>query len=109
MPPATNRQILEELLESDRENTMRHMTGFEQLWLEEGIAKGRAEGRAEVRGAVEEAINILLRTKFGAAAEDLIPVVRRLADLEQLRAALRSIESAATVDDVRRALPQNGN
>jgi hypothetical protein len=101
MPPAANRQILDELLESDQENTMRHITGFEQLWLEEGMAKGRA--------AVEEAIEILLRTKFGPAAEDLLPEIRRLGDIDQLRAALRSIESAATVDDVRRALPQNGN
>jgi hypothetical protein len=101
MPPAENRKILDELRESDQEGTMRHMTGFEQLWLEEGAAKGRA--------AVEEAIDVMLRMKFGPAAQDLIPEIRRLADLDQLRAALRSIESAATVDDVRRALPQNGN
>jgi hypothetical protein len=64
------------------------------------VAGGReGEGRAEGRAALEEAINILLRTEFGMAAEDLLPDIRRLADLDQLRAVLRSIESATTVDD----------
>ena len=68
-----------------------------------------AEGRAEVCAGLEEAIDVLLRTKFGPAADDLIPEIRRLGDIDQLRAAIRSIESAATVDDVRRTLPRNSN
>jgi hypothetical protein len=80
---------------------MPYVSSFERIWLEQGAAKGRAP--------VKEAIDILLPVKFGPTAEDLILEIRGLGELEQLRAALRSIESAATLDDVRRTLPRNGN
>src|SRR4051794_20490191 len=94
MPRLANLEILEELRPSDEEKRMPYISDFERIWLEQGMSKGRAEARAEARTAVEEAIDLLLRVKFGPSSEDLMPEIRQLADLEQLRTVLRSIEAA---------------
>ena len=46
--PGNNRKILDELRESDQEKHHALLTGFEQLWLEQGMAKGRARVWSQV-------------------------------------------------------------
>src|SRR5262249_30560010 len=66
---------------------MRFMTTSERLAKEEGVQGGIEEGRD---------------IKFGAPGLQLMPEVRQIQDLEMLRAVLRAIWTATTLDELRR-------
>jgi len=73
--------------------------------LAKGLAKGRVEGRTE--GLVEglhQAIADALDERFGAEAHGLADDVRAVTDARALRAMLRAVWRAATVDEARRVV-----
>ena len=61
-----------------------------------GFAKGLCKG-------LLASIEAVLDVKFGAAGLRLMPEFRPLRDVERLRALLRTVKTAASVDDVKRA------
>ena len=66
---------------------MPYVTSIERL----GIRKGQCEG-----------IESLLRVRFGDEGLKLMPEIREIHEEETLRAILKALETAATLDDVRR-------
>jgi hypothetical protein len=70
-----------------------------QQGLEQGIQRGREEG---LQQGLRAGLELALRLKFGAAAEGILPEVRELADLAVIEAIYARLESARTIDDVRR-------
>jgi hypothetical protein len=61
-----------------------------------GFVKGLCKG-------LLSSIEAVLDVKFGAAGLRLMPEFRPLRDVEKLRALLRAVKAAASVDDVKRA------
>jgi hypothetical protein len=60
------------------------------------------KARGEARG-LNDGIALALRLKFGQRGKTLIAKVRQTDDLKTLRRVTRSIDKAATIDDVRKA------
>lgn len=84
---------------------MRYVTSIERLGFRRGWLVGFRQGWHE--GFIEglaEAITIMLEAKFGAAAKRLARKVRALQDVERLRAVVRAVATAESLDDVRALL-----
>lgn len=86
LPAVQNQSFWEELEHIEKEKRMPYVTSVERL----GIKKGLLEG-----------IEPCLRMKFGAEFLRILPEIRAIEDVEVLRAVLRAIESATTVDELR--------
>jgi len=97
-------QIVRQAIEADeKEKNMPYISSFEQIAMEKGEARGeeRGEARGEARG-LKEGIALALKLKFGDAAHQLAAEVRQIDDLETLRRVTASVETAVTVEDLRR-------
>lgn len=67
-----------------------------------GLERGRAEGRAE---GLREGIALALEAKFGQPGRKLMPRIRQIGDVAELRGLVKAIKTAKTTEDVRRSLP----
>ena len=74
---------------------MPYISSFEQIAMEKGEERGEARG-------LKDGIALALKLKFGDAAHQLAAEVRQIDDLETLRRVTASVETAATVEDLRR-------
>jgi predicted transposase YdaD len=86
----------------EEENEMPYVTTFERLAREEGKAEGKAEGLLE---GLLEAIELGLKLRFGSDGLQFLPAIRQLATIDELRRIKRAIETATTLDDIRRLIP----
>jgi hypothetical protein len=75
-----------------------YITSFERF----GIEKGRKEGLQE---GLLEGIQAALAAKFGTAGKRLMRRVRDIRDNEELRALLKAVPSAETLEEIRARLP----
>jgi len=92
--PIEDDRLVRKAIEADeQEKQMPYITSFEKIAAEEGEARGLKDG-----------IALALKVKFGQRGKRLIAKVRQTEDLNTLRRVTRSIETAATIDDVREAL-----
>jgi len=65
------------------------------------LKKGRAEGLViGLRGAIA----LGLELKFGRAGVKLMPTIKQIHDIKQLRRLLRAIKSADSLDEFKRRL-----
>jgi hypothetical protein len=87
LPPTLENLFREDVAKLEEERRMPFITSVERA----GIRKGLLTG-----------IEVCLRMKFGAEGLQLMPELRSLHDEEKLEAVLQAIESASTLDDVRR-------
>ena len=76
---------------------MPYLSSVERLAREEGREEGRETG-------LQEAIALGLERKFGAAGKKLLPRIRALHDLTQLRALVEALVTADDLDTIRRLL-----
>jgi hypothetical protein len=123
--PSKNDRLVRKAIESDElEKQMPYITSFEKIAAEEGEARGEARGinkgvtlgrkegvtlgrkegeaRGEARG-LKDGIALALKLKVGQRGKLLIAKVRQTNDVKTLRRVTRSIDKAATIDDVRKA------
>jgi hypothetical protein len=87
------------------ENDMDYMTGFERR----GFAKGRIEGLEEgeqkgIRKGLLEAISEILKTRFGPAGRRLLPKIRALNDVAELRHFMKFLGTGPSLDELREHL-----
>lgn len=82
----------------EKEKQMTYVTSFERLAREEGQAEGLRQG-------LLEAIELGLKLRFGAEGLQFFPAIQQLVDIDILRRIKQAIETAATVDDIRRLMP----
>jgi len=107
LPEALEPLFEQEHLEWEKEKQMPYVTPFERRALEEGRAQGRAEGQAEgLRQGLLEAIELGLKLRFGAEGLQCLPAIQQLVDVDILRRIKQAIETATTLDDIRRLLPE---
>jgi hypothetical protein len=99
LPKPLELELREEVDKLSEENKMPHVTSFERLAKEEGLEEGLEIGR---RLGLIESIDMLLRDKFGGAAESLLNEIRAIENLDKLKAIFAAIKTAATADDLRR-------
>jgi hypothetical protein len=84
LPPPVQEQFEQEVDEYGEGRGMTFLTGFERRW---------------IRRVLEDT----LLTKFGEEARELLPAIGELKDLEKYTALSRTIATATTLDEVRRA------
>jgi hypothetical protein len=82
----------------EEEKKMPYLSSIERLALQEGEEKG-------YRKALLEGMAWDLSDKFGQPGRKLLPRIRSIEDLKQLRGLARQIKTAKTLDEVRRRLP----
>jgi hypothetical protein len=93
----------EELAVWEQENRMRpYITSVERFGIEKGLEQGLRQG-------LQEGIAAALAAKFGTAGKRLMSKVRTMQDVEALRALLKAIPSAETLQEIRdRLAPPQG-
>ena len=70
---------------------------------QEGRKEGRQEGRQEgLHEGLLEGIELGLKLRFGAEGRVLMPEIRAIADVDLLRAIRIAIETATTLEELRR-------
>jgi hypothetical protein len=112
-----NRALLEQFSAWRKENPMPFVSIFEEVILEQKQLlqerdkeilerdKEILEQKQEIRASRLQGIALALKLKFPTAAEALFADVQKQTDLEWLRRFLATIESATSVEELRRLLP----
>ncbi len=106
LPDELAAQFETEIYRYEQEKKMPYITTIEQR----GIEKGRQEGREE--GRQEEALENLtmgLEERFGEAGKQLLPALKEISDLDQLRAILKTLWKAQSLEEVKQMLPNSSN
>jgi hypothetical protein len=80
----------DELHSWEQENAMRYVTSVERFGIEMGLKEGLQEG-----------ISALLETKFGPAGKRLMSRVRKIGEVDELRAVLKAIPAAESLQAIR--------
>jgi hypothetical protein len=76
-----------------------------RLAIQLGRQEGRQEAEKEYREALGDAIEALLKLKFGSVDLPLMEAIRHQLSLEVLRQVQRAIPTAGSVEEVQRLLP----
>ncbi len=124
LPQERNRPLLQQLSDMRKEKPMPFVSVFEQEILDQKqqlqTKDQQLQAQAQqlqardqqiqardqqVRDSCLQGIGLALKLKFQTAGQALFAEVQKQTDLEWLRRFLASIESAATVEDLRRLLP----
>jgi hypothetical protein len=88
LPLGMEEQFREEVRQYEEEKQMPFITSFERYGIRQGLLEG---------------IELGLELKFGEEGLKLLPEISQLTDLDLLRAVVKSIKTAKTPDDIRRA------
>ena len=87
LPEPLEREMWQQVDEFKKEKEMPYITTPERIGLEQGLIRG---------------IDVALRLKFKDAGRQLLPEIRLIQDKDKLETILDSIESAATLDELRK-------
>ncbi len=98
LPPVLTNLFVRDLQEFEEERAMPIITPTEQMWLEQGEARGRAEGR-------HDGIELGLKLRFGPAGVALMPRVREVKDPAALGSLLTAVETATDLAAFAALLP----
>ncbi len=93
LPPGLEKEVWREVRRQEETMKMPFVTFAERYGREQGLLQG---------------IEVALEMKFGAQGLAIFPEVQKQSDIAVLEKVLKAIKSAASIDEVRRLLPTNG-
>lgn len=96
LPPELEERTWREIRAFEEAEKMTYVTYGERV----GLARGRAEG-------LLEGVTLGLELKFGMAGITLMPEVEQITDPDVLRAIMRRIKTATTIEEVRAVYAPN--
>jgi hypothetical protein len=99
LPEAQYQRFWQEMEQYEKEKKVPYITSVERHGIERGKREGLLEGKRE---GLIEGITICLKLRFGAEGTQLLPAIQGLTDVERLGAILRAMETATSLDEVRR-------
>lgn len=94
LPPEVEALVRRQLQADEEEFKMAHITSWEQMALERGLAEGEARGKAEGQRA---ALYVLAEARFGPAPEGFAAMLDR-ADEEALSKLTVRLATATTIE-----------
>jgi hypothetical protein len=94
LPPGLNHVFWQEVEQIQEEKRMPYVMSIERVQFCKGLYLG---------------IESVLRVRFGEAGLQLMPQIRTLHDEDQLQAILKTLETAANLEEVRRLWTANGS
>lgn len=111
LPEYMEEEFWREISEYEEERKMPYVTSVERIGFRRGISEGRQQGIFEGRqqGKLEgtlEAIEMGLSIKFGACGLRLLPLIRRIKDIEQLDMIKKVIRATDDLAEVKASLEQ---
>jgi hypothetical protein len=111
LPVEWQRQLWQELHQHAKEDRMPFLSYPEQIGYDKGYGKGYDKGKEEgakeaKRSVLLQGIALGLKLKFKSEAAPLLPAIEAQQDLTVLQAIFDAIEPAASLDDIRRLLPE---
>jgi len=98
LPAELNYGFWTEVQAFEREKQMPYVTSVERMAETRGVRKGRVVG-------LRQGLALALEARFGAPGKKLTGRIRRISDLDTLRALCRAFKRAANLDEFREALP----
>jgi hypothetical protein len=98
LPPPQMKTFQADMAAFEKEKEVPFITAMEQMWLDQGEAKGRSEGRSEGLEAV-------LEVRFGDAGVALMPRIRQITDAAVLERLLRESKSVSDLAAFTAMLP----
>jgi hypothetical protein len=98
LPKVERRRFAEEIDAFEKERHMPVISPTEQMWQEDGLAKGIAQG-------MHAGIEALLDVRFGAEGLVLMPRVRQITDSSVLEQILTACRKASGLDAIRALIP----
>lgn len=113
LPADIDRQVYTQALAQSKEKGMPFVTLADRIAREEGLKEGLKEGKVEgLKEGLKEgqlkglliALRPLLRVKFGAEGEALMPAAERIADPEKLAELVAAVENATSIEEIRARL-----
>ena len=98
LPPVLATVFRQDIDDFDKEREMPVITQTEQIWLDEGIAKGRLEGRLE-------GLRRALKARFGQPGLNLMPRIEAITELTELERLFDASLSATDIETFAALLP----
>ncbi len=101
LPEYMEEEFWREISEYEEEKKMPYVTSVERIGFKRGISEGRQKGMLE---GTLEAIEMGLSIKFGAGGLRLLPVIRRIKDIERLDMIKKIIKATDDLAEVEASL-----
>ena len=103
LPPELEHRFLAEVEAFEEENKMPYISSAERIGEERGLQRGLKQGLEQgMQRGLLDGIALALRIKFGEAGAEILPEIQALTELETIRAVFVGLETAQTLEDVRR-------
>ena len=98
LPPEAEEAFFEAVRAYEEEQRMPYTTSFERIGLERGRRQGLEQGLEQ---GLLLGIEQLLLVKFGDAGHDAFEEMKQVRDVAALRAVIRGLGAATSLDEVR--------
>ncbi len=102
LPKEAEEKIWQEMQEYEEAEQMTYITSVERIGIEKGIEEGVEKGRQQgIREGLLAGIELGLELKFGSAGLHVLPEIRKIEDVDVLRAIHAGIRTVTVAEELR--------